>query len=219
MKRRVGNIVSLLSLVIAIAIGVLWGRSYERGDQICLSKMVTTGEETRWRRWVFSSGVGCMCVARMVEVWDFGDAAKGLKDYVKYIEDLDPQEPGDVLIHSGWVRSFAGFGVANDWQDSQPPETGLRMLPLMGRLFPKNPWTESYREVWVPHWFLILLFGAMPGRKIYRWQRSRRRRKRGLCEACGYDMRGSGEQCPECGRIISKSTGEAPVPQQQLGKT
>jgi len=210
-KRRVGNVLSCLSLVIAIAISVLWERSYEHGEQICLSKMVTTGEETRWRRWVFSSGAGCICVARGVEVWDFGDAAKVLKDSVKYIEDFDPQDPGEVLIHSGWVRSFAGFGVANDWQDNQPPETGLRMLPLLGRLFPRNPWTESYRGVWVPHWFLVLLFVVMPARKIYRWQRSQRRRQRGLCEGCGYDLRGGGERCPECGKVVGANLQEQPI--------
>jgi hypothetical protein len=50
-----------------------------------------------------------------------------------------------------------------------------------------------------PHWFALLLLSgctalfALPG-----WRRFRRRR-RGLCEKCGYDLRASPERCPECG--------------------
>lgn len=40
------------------------------------------------------------------------------------------------------------------------------------------------------------------------WNRRRKRMKRieaGLCEACGYDVRGSADRCPECGTAIRKS--------------
>jgi hypothetical protein len=32
--------------------------------------------------------------------------------------------------------------------------------------------------------------------------RQRDRKRSGLCLACGYDLRGSGERCPECGRAV-----------------
>ncbi len=33
--------------------------------------------------------------------------------------------------------------------------------------------------------------------------RTRRRRKLGLCVGCAYDLRGSVERCPECGKVFS----------------
>ena len=58
----------------------------------------------------------------------------------------------------------------------------------------------------VPLWFLLLLFSiplAIAARSpIRRW----RRRRSGRCEVCGYDLRASGERCPECGTPVSCKT-------------
>jgi hypothetical protein len=40
---------------------------------------------------------------------------------------------------------------------------------------------------------------------LLKMQRRRRRRAAGLCEECGYDLRGSGERCPECGTLRGRS--------------
>jgi hypothetical protein len=57
----------------------------------------------------------------------------------------------------------------------------------------------SFWVVVVPYWSLLLLTGAGPAW----WWRSRRTRqrrlRRGLCAACGYDLRESRDHCPECG--------------------
>jgi hypothetical protein len=51
----------------------------------------------------------------------------------------------------------------------------------------------------VPHWFLVIVL-AVP---VVAWGRRRwvlwRRARQGLCLACGYDLRFSGDRCPECG--------------------
>ena len=56
--------------------------------------------------------------------------------------------------------------------------------------------------VGVPFWFVILISAPVPSIWMARRARQRkrlRRRQRGACEQCGYDLRGSPERCPECG--------------------
>lgn len=52
------------------------------------------------------------------------------------------------------------------------------------------------------------LFGAAvvlslyPMLYFFRGSPRQRRRRKGLCVVCGYDLRGSGERCPECGNPV-----------------
>lgn len=67
------------------------------------------------------------------------------------------------------------------------------------------------KEVWIeasaPLWFMIVATGAWPmlimlRGPIRRW----RRRKRGLCVGCGYDLRGNvSGVCSECGKETTKT--------------
>ena len=57
-------------------------------------------------------------------------------------------------------------------------------------------------EVWVPHWFLVGMTAPLPAMWLRRWVRWRTRHRRGLCPACGYDLRASPEHCPECGAAV-----------------
>ncbi len=62
-----------------------------------------------------------------------------------------------------------------------------------------------FRAVTVRYWFMLVvaISLASPAWMIALRRRVRRRRHRmGLCSGCGYDLRGSPERCPECGRPV-----------------
>jgi hypothetical protein len=60
----------------------------------------------------------------------------------------------------------------------------------------------AYREHWavvIPHWFVFLLMLFPTIRLIPRFARRARWHARGYCLKCGYDLRATPGQCPECG--------------------
>lgn len=65
---------------------------------------------------------------------------------------------------------------------------------------------ETYHPVVIAVFALPLLpWGIAPLRK---WKATRRRRA-GFCPRCGYDVRASGERCPECGETIGAMAADA----------
>ena len=51
----------------------------------------------------------------------------------------------------------------------------------------------------LPHWLLLVLFLLLPLLALRAGCRSFYRRRHHLCPTCGYDLRASPNQCPECG--------------------
>ena len=51
----------------------------------------------------------------------------------------------------------------------------------------------------IPYWFIAFLLAALSCWSLLRRRSQRARFLPGHCRACGYDLRGSGGRCPECG--------------------
>ncbi len=108
------------------------------------------------------------------------------------------------------ARDVAGYLAAKDAQPFW--RRGLRVAnpdgPPKNHLLPIDP-------VWPGFAYNALAFGggawallAAPSLVGLVFGTKRRRRRRGLCVACGYDMRGL-DACPECGRAIEGRQGPA----------
>ena len=66
-------------------------------------------------------------------------------------------------------------------------------------------------RIFVAHWLISLVTFPMPLLALFRWVGRSKRYAAGQCVACGYDLRASGDRCPECGMPAS-STVAAPMP-------
>ncbi len=64
--------------------------------------------------------------------------------------------------------------------------------------------TLGRKALVIPLWSSLLIFVASTLVLLY--SRARRRRHLGLCVSCGYDLRGSTDQCPECGHARETAT-------------
>lgn len=105
----------------------------------------------------------------------------------------DPQPP-TIVIPAGWTYSAlsgGAFTFGNFAWESSDHSNSLRI-----------------RRLQIPCWFLALLgvpmtvYSALGFRNHFR---RHRRRAAGLCLLCGYDLRGSPDRCPECGKLPEKT--------------
>jgi hypothetical protein len=201
MKRRVGNVLVGFSLVICIALCVFWVRSYWRSDAWWFESAQESAQLRRVRIFLVYNGAGRVQLA-MARNTLYGPESWRPRHWFTYRAGSGPANPANTAVTAGWVKTFAGFGVINDWQLAPPPAQIERWVTVSGTLVIN----DSFRSLFVPHWFLILVFGMMPARRIYQRVKSRRRRRWGLCEGCGYDLRGGGGRCPECGAETTGGT-------------
>ncbi len=86
-----------------------------------------------------------------------------------------------VTYKTGW-DCFGFDDLTTRWR----PRFDRSALPTMARLV-------------VPLWILVALLALSLTLCCLPERRRRKREKLGLCLKCGYDLRGSGERCPECG--------------------
>jgi hypothetical protein len=67
-------------------------------------------------------------------------------------------------------------------------------------------WSDKHHVLLLPYWFLVSSFLCLP--VLYAWKQLKpKRRDRGRCPACGYDLRATPQRCPECGTIPSSVKG------------
>jgi len=174
--RLLFNIFVLLSLLLFIATAALWLRSRTLIDYAHWT------DQRHFPALVSSDG-------RIIFSYQFWDGGIGGNKPGFAVGS----RPGDPPY---WERGlgaesrhyFAGF----EWS----PEANVTFSPE----FISIP-TPATRLISAPHWFICLLT-LFPAFFWLLIRRKHRRKKLGHCQVCGYDLRATPEQCPECGTKV-----------------
>lgn len=127
-------------------------------------------------------------------------------DAVNWVLDNERRDASRAVIGFGWPLVSAHACIANrgEWcqvragvvlersaEITDHPGWHKRMLSVLPTRVSLRGMTVNtvvYGATW---WLILSAFGLL---------RARRRRKRGLCSACGYSLHSlTSERCPECG--------------------
>ena len=198
LKRRLRNLLTVLSLLLSVAAGALWVRSHYRSHNIIWSVRVHSGD---WRHWEMTdAGValrpGVLLIGRVSE-WA-GSAAESPPAWRR----SRPRYNGSGTMAAAQLApSRLGFGWARDVSSpsANPRRPGRRATLLC-----------------VPWWSLLLaastpaLHRLLPGlyrqvRLTVRFARARHAARLGMCAKCGYDLRATSDRCPECGSTPARA--------------
>jgi hypothetical protein len=130
---------------------------------------------------------------------------------VTFFHDWFARQPDDQLEKQPRLKFESHPIQATDVEAANAPdEPGsfrwLRRLGFSDYVFQVPGY--RMRTVGVPFWLFVLLPSLALAPALRRgWVRQRRKR-RGHCLNCGYDLRASAQRCPECGTALAVSAAE-----------
>ena len=171
MTRHLLNLVTALSLLLCVAVVLLWMRSHQVGNRVGFRQLAGEGPPFRCRHVTVGAGAGVAVLGLEIH-----DTRAGPGPAVPIWETHGPSAPPQLPN----VRLRRGFG----YQADASSDAGVVVAQSWGVAFP----------MWIP----AALFAAVPAGRLVR-RLNRRRRAAGLCARCGYDLRATPGRCPECG--------------------
>ena len=180
MTRRLRTLLTCLSLVPFLACASLWLRSYFRLDTVIVSP-----------RHNLATWLGGF------HYFAFDTDAFGSPSYYSMALPLNLKWDDAQYLATPGSR-FAGFIFAHGQSRGRPTSLG-------------GPATSpKYVAIRIPLWLPTLLTLPLPLLRLRSLLRRRYRLKRNLCAECGYDLRQSPTQCPECGAAVPTPPASAP---------
>ena len=200
------NLVTLCSLLLCVAATAMWARSYLVREVWVLPvryEPAAAGEKllASAQGWQFVTSVGSgdgRLVWFHARRYDYRHRSGRVPPPAGYQRDMK-QLPRGVDSLGGTHGSSVSRHVTLPWfgEVTRLPRQQVRMHP------PPNEALVSYGGQWCVHvywWVLAATSAILPLVRGSRAVSRARRRARGLCPRCGYDLTGNvSGVCPECG--------------------
>ncbi len=187
------TIIAVLTLA-AVGTGLLWVASLRRPIQFCSGP---TFRDVRWsivRNRLFTGWGGDSLDEKLVY-----SNPRGQYPWSALEVPFSEVPPFLPILPDDWLLLGVGFGALHIGKAYFGPVPNPETPPAKGCTYV----TSQHVAIAIPLWPIMALTGVIPLIDLIRGPlRRHRRRKRGLCETCGYDLRGSPGRCPECGRQI-----------------
>jgi hypothetical protein len=192
-RRRLLNFLTALSLLLCVAVCVLWVRSYWHRDSLYRAEMSPGG--LAWTSKTFRSSSGMIWAEifrgsfldRSVALYEWQTLQRFRKQAARRDGDSATWRPGtwtysDVVPRPA-VTPEESFGIHYVGRRDQIAPGFVHFLFRAG----------------IPHGLVAALAMILPAVRTGSWLRRRHRHRAGLCPQCGYDLRATPGRCPECG--------------------
>jgi hypothetical protein len=188
--RHLFTILSALSLLLCVAVCVLWVRGRFVSDTF---KFVQHREDAP--RTVIENGHEIEVKGDSAErIWTVASSLGGIGIGMELsINIVDENSAG---FH--WRREQPAAFLSPP-QATLARRLGFDVAVLAQQLGPRQ--LVYTKGVILPTWFVLVVSAFLPAVLVLRQRcwRTARRLSRGQCVHCGYDLRASPERCPECG--------------------
>jgi hypothetical protein len=219
LRRRLLGALSVLSLILSIAILLLWMNSYRTARWLYYTHNSFT--VVNGRPWTHPTNYGILLRRGTLQAdrWLNGDIHNHQGDPVVTKFGVPVDAGWSSGCRGGW--DWGSVGLRNEWGDvllifridPQEPQATWGPFGWSTTLYPPlglyNKWqpppTGVRNSIFLPVWppFLLTLIPPILLVRKLGWAAYRRRRaaRTGHCTNCGYDLRATTDKCPECGAV------------------